>query len=165
MNDVIINIHLGGHPMPDPNPTHRRYHLAFREKSRTHNPAPLAFLLRGLKVDYTLDDDEILTMGIAATDEFGNPTTLGLTAPTFTVADPTIVAVTLAPDNLSLVLTPTGKLGTTQIAVTETVPTLAAPLTGTINLTVVAGAASKLTFVPGTTVPNPAPPAPASARK
>ena len=149
---------------------HRHLVLHFREVFKRHNPNPHPRSLRGLRVLYTLEVDEIVGFAVSATDEFGNPTPAGTGVPVLSGFDATLVAGTVNPDN-SFTLTPTGKLGSTQVVVTVPVtPPPGSPagtpttITGSISLTLIAGQAVDLIFTPTTTGPNPAPPV-ANAKK
>ena len=146
--NVTVNINAG-------NSGHHR-HLRFWVMSQKHNPNTHS--LKGFKVDFTLTADMQLQLGVGAADEFGNPTTAGTGTPVVSGFDTTLVAVTVNADN-SIQVVPVGtKLGATQIIVTD--PIGAVPLTGTINLTITAGAAAELIFTAITTSPNPNAPAP-----
>lgn len=150
-NDININITVSGDTMH-----HRRLHIGFGTPTLKHHPAPPR-TQRGLKVIYQLDDDTAVTFPLVAADEWGNPTTVGLGTPTATSSDPTIATATIASN--ALTITPvSGKLGSCQVVVTATAGT--ATLTGSIDLTVVAGTAATIGFGTPTTSPVTVPPAP-----
>lgn len=114
-----------------------------------------------ITMDTKLPDDKVLPFVAPTTgkDKFGNPTTLTGTIKV-TSGDPTVLIVTqpdpTTPDNpASGVLTPTGKLGTSQVTFEDDTDA-ATPLIGLVNVTVVAGATVSLgdpTFGPLRDVP------------
>lgn len=121
--------------------------------------------LKGLQVQYQLNDDTAVNFALTALDEWGNPTIVGLGVPTVTsISDPTILEAVVQPDK-SLQVTPLGKIGTCQVAVS--VPVGVSTLSGSLDVTVVAGTATSISFTPGKTTPvttgpisPPSPPAP-----
>jgi hypothetical protein len=107
--------------------------------------------LKGLQVQYQLNDDTAINFALTGLDEWGNPTLIGLGTPTITsISDPTILQAVIQVDN-SLEITPLGKLGTCQVAVSVSVN--GTPLSGVLNITIVGGTATSISFVPGSTTP------------
>jgi hypothetical protein len=126
--------------------------IEFTPRGLKFHPAPKR-QLKGLKLNYQLQDDTAVNFALTATDEWGNPTTLPAgTPPVVTVSDPTILKAEIQPDG-SLEVTPLGKLGASQVVVT------AGTITGSLDVTVVGGTATSFAFVPGTTTPVTVPPA------
>jgi hypothetical protein len=160
IKESTVHIHI--HDESD-RPMQRHLRLHFHELFLRPNPNPHPRTLRGLTVNFTLEVDEIVSFSISATDEWGNPTTAGLGTAVLSGFDATLVAGVVNADG-SITLTPTGKLGSTQVVVTVPVtPPPGAPtgtptsIVGDINLTLIAGQAVDLIFTPTTTGANPVP--------
>lgn len=94
-------------------------------------------------------DNQHCPATIQAVDAAGNPATLPPGAVTWTSSNPATVTVTPSADGLSSDIAAVGLLGTAQIGVSVVVdPTTT--LTGTLDVTVTAGAAATIQIVPGT---------------
>lgn len=99
-------------------------------------------------------DNQHCPLALQAADAAGNPTTLPAGSVTWTSSNPSVAVVTPSADGMTADVAAVGPLGTAQIGVSVQVdPTGAtAPLTGSLNVTVSAGAAATINVVPGTPV-------------
>lgn len=93
-----------------------------------------------------LQDDQHCPLTIQAVDAAGNPVTLPAGSVSWTSSNPSVATATPSADGMSCDVAAVGPLGSAQIGVT------AAGLTGTLDVTVVAGAAASIQIVPGTPV-------------
>lgn len=104
---------------------------------------------------FTLLDDEKVGVSLVAVDDQNNPAALpaGATV-TWASSEAGVVAVAQdAANPLAAELVTTGKLGTAQVTVTvaqANAPAGASPLTGTLDISVVASAAVGISIQPGT---------------
>lgn len=93
-----------------------------------------------------MTDSQQTRLSVSEVDKKGNPVdpgAAGFATPQWASSDPSIVAITPSVDGADAVAVAAGKLGTAQITVT--VATGAdQPLTGTLDVTVVAGAAASI---------------------
>lgn len=109
---------------------------------------------------YMLPDDQEVVVAISAVDDQGNPTTMPAGATiAWSASDTSILTVTPdTADNSKAAIVTTGKLGTSQVNVSVTVPGVTNPLTGSLDVQVVPSAPVGISIQPGTTTPRTAPP-------
>lgn len=97
-------------------------------------------------------DNQHCPLAIQAVDAAGQPTTLPAGAVTWTSSNPSVATVTPSADGMSADVAATGTaLGTAQVAVSADLGG-GNVLTGTLDVTVGAGAAASIQIVPGTPV-------------
>ncbi len=92
-----------------------------------------------------LTDTQQARLAIAEVDRRGNPVTPGdegFGTITWTTSDPSVVTVTSSADGASATVVAAGSLGTAQISASADVG--GQPLTGTLDVQVVAGAAASI---------------------
>ena len=101
----------------------------------------------------TITDDQKVSVSISFVDDHGNPATVeaGI-VPAWTVSDETLATVTAAADGMSADIATVGPLGTAQVTVTSPVTAGGPALTGTLDLSIVAGAAAVINVVAGAPV-------------
>lgn len=98
-----------------------------------------------------LVDTEHCPLAIEADDGAGNPTNLPAGSVTWTSSNPAVAAVTPAADGMSCDLAAVGPLGTAQIGVSAVIDANTM-FTGTLDVTVTAGAAKTIRIVAGAPV-------------
>lgn len=98
-----------------------------------------------------LQDTQHCPLAIQAVDAAGNPATLPPGAVTWTSSNPSVAPVTPSADGMSADVSAAGPLGTAQIGVSVAVSP-STTLTGSLDVTVVAGDAATIQIVPGTPV-------------
>lgn len=98
---------------------------------------------------FVLMDDQHVELTIAAVDDAGNPTTL-TSVPTWAVSDDTVLTVTPSADGMSADLVAVGKLGSSQVSVSAVIDADHPPISGTLDVNVVASGAVSITITPGT---------------
>ena len=103
-----------------------------------------------------LGADQEVPVNLKIVDIHGNPAPVDGT-PAWSVSDPQILGVNVAPDGLSGVVYTLGKTGTAQVAVTADADLGAGVISiqGVLDVTVGAGQAALVTLEPGTPVPHP----------
>lgn len=94
-------------------------------------------------------DNQQCSLAIQAEDAAGNPAQLPAGAVSWSSSNSTVCAVVPSADMLSAEIVAQGPLGTAQIAVAVSMPDGTA-LNGSLDVTVVAGAASQIAIVPAT---------------
>jgi hypothetical protein len=99
----------------------------------------------------TLSDTQQVLLSVAETDSKGAPVTADTL--TWTVDDPTVIALTVSADTSYSATAVAGVPGSAVVTVADNSTT--PPLTGTVALTVVAGAATSLVVSEGTPEPQP----------
>ena len=95
----------------------------------------------------TLTDSQQAALAAEFDDKKGNPATID-TVPVWASNDETVATVAAAmpdgtpdPTGMNAIVTAVGKIGTAQISVTDTPSDGSAPIVGTLDITVTAGAA------------------------
>ena len=96
-----------------------------------------------------LTDSQEVAIQIAAVDKKGQPAVLADGSVVFTSSDANVAAVTANPTDQTKATVVAGLPGTCQIQVTD------GALSGTLDITVVGGAAASLTIVAGTPTEQP----------
>ncbi len=96
-------------------------------------------------------DNQHCPLAIQAVDAAGNPATLPAGAVTWTSSNPSVAAITPSADGMTCDVAAVGPLGTAQIGVSVAVDATTT-LTGSLDVTVSAGAAATIQIVPGTPV-------------
>jgi hypothetical protein len=95
-----------------------------------------------------LTDEQKCSLAIAAVDAAGNPAVLAA-VPVWASSNPTVLSVVAAADGMSAEITAAGPLGASQVSVSADPGGGAAPITGTLDVTVTASAAVAFTITPG----------------
>ena len=98
-----------------------------------------------------LTDAQHCPLAFQAVDAAGNPVTIPPSSITWASSNPSIVAATPSADGTSCDVAAVGPLGTSQVGVSVVV-NATLTLTGTLDVSVVAGAAATIQIVPGTPV-------------
>lgn len=98
-----------------------------------------------------LQDDQHCPLSIQADDKAGNPVTLPVGAVTWSSSNPSVATVTPSADGMTADVAATGPLGSAQVGVAVDLGG-GQQLTGTLDVTIVAGAAASILIVPGTPV-------------
>lgn len=98
-----------------------------------------------------LQDTQHCPLSIQAVDAAGNPAVLPAGSVTWTSSNPAIASATPSADGSSCDVAAVGPLGAAQIGVSVVVDP-STTLTGTLDVSVVAGAAATIQIVPGAPV-------------
>lgn len=114
-------------------------------RCRPHSEVDIVFQM-------TDSQESILT--VTATDKRGNPVSGALTGVTFSTDNTDVLTLTPAADGASCVMASAGPIGTATVTVNATKPDGTAA-TGTLAVTIVAGAASTISVVPGAPTEQP----------
>ena len=127
-----------------------------------HRPASIEFYSWTRKetiMALTITDTQTDTLTIQPQERRGNPASLD-GAPTWTSSDPAMLSVTPSADGMSAEVSAVGPLGTATVTVTADADLTEgrAELTGTLDVTIVAGTASQITMTPGTPTEQPVTP-------
>jgi hypothetical protein len=103
-----------------------------------------------------LRDDFKVTLFVAPVDKFGNPATIDGAA-VWASSDETVATVVPSADSLSCDVLPVGKVGSVQISATADADMGDGikPVSGTIDIEVVAGETVSMGVAAGAPVPNP----------
>jgi hypothetical protein len=104
-----------------------------------------------------LEDNQECPLSIQADDAAGNPTTLPAGSVAWASSNTAVATVTPSADGSTAVVAAAGQLGTAQVSVQASVAS--GPISGTLDVTVVAGAAATIQIVTGTptTIPTATP--------
>ena len=104
---------------------------------------------------FTLTDSQQTTCTISAVDKKGNPVTLPTGQVEWQVDNPAVLALTPAPDHMSCVVQAVGPLGNAVLSVTVSDASNVTIAAGTLDVTVTAGNAAKITITPATPTEQP----------
>jgi hypothetical protein len=117
-------------------------------------PYKLTFVIKGkankgekmdLKVNYTE------SVSVVIEDKFNNVLTQGFDAhPAWGLADPTLGSVAVSADGLSVVITPSGKLGMTQLQLSGSIGGVA--IAGSLDMNMIPGDAAQVVLQPASPV-------------
>lgn len=126
-------------------------------------PVRISFIIAGKReVSMNLQVSKQLSIGgVVPEDKFDNPTGPLDAPPTFSVTDPTLGSVVAAADGLSVVFTPSGKLGSCQVQALGQAG--GKVINGSLDLVLIPGDATHIVLQAGIPVDPPAPQPPPAA--